>query len=66
MRCFIAYINLSFEIILKSFIVKISKNKMKHSICMVSDFFYPNMGGVEGHIFQYSYLFLFTFIEKLI
>lgn len=23
---------------------------MKHAICMVSDFFYPNMGGVEMHI----------------
>jgi phosphatidylinositol glycan class A protein len=27
---------------------------MRHSICMVSDFYYPNMGGVEGHIFQLS------------
>jgi len=27
---------------------------MKHHICMVSDFFYPNMGGVESHIFQLS------------
>lgn len=26
----------------------------KHSICMVSDFFYPNMGGVESHIYQLS------------
>ncbi|XP_056415157.1 phosphatidylinositol N-acetylglucosaminyltransferase subunit A [Hyla sarda] len=25
-----------------------------HSICMVSDFFYPNMGGVESHIYQLS------------
>ncbi|XP_032476156.1 phosphatidylinositol N-acetylglucosaminyltransferase subunit A isoform X2 [Phocoena sinus] len=25
-----------------------------HNICMVSDFFYPNMGGVEGHIYQLS------------
>ncbi|XP_051020086.1 phosphatidylinositol N-acetylglucosaminyltransferase subunit A-like [Acomys russatus] len=23
-----------------------------HNICMVSDFFYPNMGGVESHIYQ--------------
>ncbi|XP_061924935.1 phosphatidylinositol N-acetylglucosaminyltransferase subunit A isoform X2 [Entelurus aequoreus] len=23
----------------------------KHNICMVSDFFYPNMGGVESHIY---------------
>jgi hypothetical protein len=28
------------------------KIEKKHAICMVSDFFYPNMGGVEGHIFQ--------------
>ncbi|XP_074641689.1 phosphatidylinositol N-acetylglucosaminyltransferase subunit A-like [Tubulanus polymorphus] len=27
---------------------------MKHRICMVSDFFYPNMGGVESHIYQIS------------
>lgn len=26
----------------------------KHNICMVSDFFYPNMGGVESHIYQLS------------
>ena len=26
----------------------------RHSICMVSDFFYPNMGGVESHIYQLS------------
>lgn len=25
-----------------------------HNICMVSDFFYPNTGGVESHIFQLS------------
>lgn len=24
----------------------------QHRICMVSDFFYPNMGGVENHIYQ--------------
>ena len=24
----------------------------KYCICMVSDFFYPNMGGVESHIFE--------------
>ncbi|KAL4143747.1 hypothetical protein QTP88_006038 [Uroleucon formosanum] len=28
--------------------------KMKHKICMASDFFYPNMGGVEEHIFNLS------------
>ncbi|CAG7837319.1 unnamed protein product [Allacma fusca] len=27
---------------------------MPHNICMVSDFFYPNMGGVEEHIYQLS------------
>ncbi|KAK2580532.1 hypothetical protein KPH14_006263 [Odynerus spinipes] len=26
----------------------------RHKICMVSDFFYPNMGGVEEHIFNLS------------
>ena len=26
----------------------------KHRIAMVSDFFYPNMGGVEMHIYQLS------------
>nr|XP_057937482.1 phosphatidylinositol N-acetylglucosaminyltransferase subunit A isoform X1 [Doryrhamphus excisus]XP_057937483.1 phosphatidylinositol N-acetylglucosaminyltransferase subunit A isoform X1 [Doryrhamphus excisus] len=26
----------------------------KHNICMVSDFFYPNMGGVESHIYLLS------------
>lgn len=29
-------------------------NGVKHKICMVSDFFYPNMGGVEEHIFNLS------------
>ncbi|XP_074550966.1 phosphatidylinositol N-acetylglucosaminyltransferase subunit A [Halichoeres trimaculatus] len=28
--------------------------RKKHRICMVSDFFYPNMGGVESHIYQLS------------
>lgn len=27
---------------------------MKHNICMVSDFFYPNQGGVENHIYHLS------------
>ncbi len=27
---------------------------MTHNICMVSDFFYPNIGGVESHIYQLS------------
>ncbi|XP_043468551.1 phosphatidylinositol N-acetylglucosaminyltransferase subunit A [Leptopilina heterotoma] len=31
-----------------------TKDKVKHRICMVSDFFYPNMGGVEQHIFNLS------------
>lgn len=32
----------------------IKMNSIKHKICMVSDFFYPNMGGVEEHIFNLS------------
>ncbi|XP_067658944.1 phosphatidylinositol N-acetylglucosaminyltransferase subunit A-like isoform X1 [Haliotis asinina] len=31
---------------------------MRHNICMVSDFFYPNMGGVESHIYQLSHCLL--------
>ena len=27
---------------------------MGYNICMISDFFYPNVGGVESHIFQLS------------
>lgn len=23
-----------------------------YKICLVSDFFYPNMGGVESHLYQ--------------
>ncbi|KAI1899815.1 hypothetical protein AGOR_G00065630 [Albula goreensis] len=30
------------------------QDSTKHNICMVSDFFYPNMGGVESHIYQLS------------
>lgn len=30
------------------------KHNRKHNICMVSDFFYPNMGGVESHIYLLS------------
>lgn len=30
------------------------KKKRKCCICMVSDFFYPNMGGIEMHIFELS------------
>ncbi len=26
--------------------------KMTYKICLVSDFFYPNMGGVESHLYQ--------------
>jgi hypothetical protein len=26
----------------------------KYKICLVSDFFFPNMGGVESHLFQLS------------
>ena len=25
---------------------------MNYKICLVSDFFYPNMGGVESHLYQ--------------
>lgn len=28
--------------------------KKKHTILMVSDFFYPNFGGVENHIYYLS------------
>lgn len=31
-----------------------TKRKYKYSIAMVSDFFYPNMGGVEMHLYQLS------------
>ncbi|KOC67725.1 N-acetylglucosaminyl-phosphatidylinositol biosynthetic protein, partial [Habropoda laboriosa] len=34
--------------------VGVTMNTTKHKICMVSDFFYPNMGGVEEHIFNLS------------
>ncbi|KAK1797869.1 hypothetical protein P4O66_008212 [Electrophorus voltai] len=30
------------------------EERARHRICMVSDFFYPNMGGVESHIYQLS------------
>uniref|UniRef100_A0A6B2L2A1 phosphatidylinositol N-acetylglucosaminyltransferase n=1 Tax=Arcella intermedia TaxID=1963864 RepID=A0A6B2L2A1_9EUKA len=30
------------------------RNRKRHSIAMVSDFFYPNMGGVELHLYQLS------------
>ena len=30
------------------------KRKHKYSIAMISDFFYPNMGGVEEHLYQIS------------
>nr|XP_037279942.1 LOW QUALITY PROTEIN: phosphatidylinositol N-acetylglucosaminyltransferase subunit A-like [Rhipicephalus microplus] len=29
-------------------------DRKRHRICMVSDFFYPNTGGVESHIYQLS------------
>jgi hypothetical protein len=31
-----------------------TKNRTRHRILMVSDFFYPNFGGVENHIYQLS------------
>jgi hypothetical protein len=30
------------------------KGTVRHRILMVSDFFYPNFGGVENHIYQLS------------
>merc|ERR1711899_382580 len=27
-------------------------NGTRYKICLVSDFFYPNMGGVESHLYQ--------------
>ncbi|CAH0721418.1 unnamed protein product, partial [Brenthis ino] len=33
---------------------ELSKNKKRHVICMASDFFYPNTGGVEEHIYNLS------------
>ncbi|KAK8750369.1 hypothetical protein OTU49_014798 [Cherax quadricarinatus] len=30
------------------------EKRIRHVICMVSDFFYPNVGGVEEHLFQLS------------
>lgn len=32
----------------------IKRRKYKYSIAMISDFFYPNMGGVEMHLYQLS------------
>ncbi len=31
-----------------------SERGRQYKICLVSDFFYPNMGGVESHLFQLS------------
>lgn len=31
-----------------------SSTGARHCILMVSDFFYPNFGGVENHIYQLS------------
>ena len=28
--------------------------RKRYKICLVSDFFFPNMGGVESHLFQES------------
>jgi hypothetical protein len=38
--------------------------KQKHTICMVSDFFYPNMGGVEMHIWCLSQCLLQKYLES--
>lgn len=32
--------------------------KNKFNICMVSDFFYPRLGGVEMHMFQLALCYL--------
>ena len=26
----------------------------RHRVCMATDFFYPNVGGVESHVYQLS------------
>jgi hypothetical protein len=31
-----------------------SRDGHRHRVLMVSDFFYPNFGGVENHIYQLS------------
>lgn len=36
------------------FFVVMEGNKGRHNILMVSDFFYPNFGGVENHIYLLS------------
>ena len=28
------------------------QQQSRYRVCLVSDFFYPNMGGVESHLFQ--------------
>lgn len=28
--------------------------RKRHSVCMVTDFFLPNVGGVENHVLQLS------------
>ena len=33
-------------------VILVDRFNMVLTIAMVSDFFYPNMGGVESHIFQ--------------
>jgi hypothetical protein len=30
----------------------VKRRKYKYSIALISDFFYPNMGGVEMHLYQ--------------
>ncbi len=34
-------------------------------ICLVSDFFYPNMGGVESHLFQVRLFFFEKFMCQI-
>jgi hypothetical protein len=38
---------------------------VKYCICMVSDFFFPNMGGVESHIFEVDWDSLNDFFRQL-
>jgi hypothetical protein len=42
------------------------KQKRKtYNICMVSDYFYPKVGGVEMHIYNISLCNFFVFVWKV-
>jgi hypothetical protein len=43
----------SFDLSLSK-ILEQTESKRTFRIAMLSDFFYPNVGGVEGHIYQLS------------